>query len=86
MPEWLRRGLDEKRAFTPVSDDALPPDRTRTSTIRLLSAMLIAALVAGLLYGFAGLWADEPVPPEAGRPQVTAIPKGPVRASGVEHR
>jgi S1-C subfamily serine protease len=49
--------------------------------------MIVVALVAGLGYGFAGLWNDDvPDAAESGRPpQVTSVPRGPVRGgSGVE--
>jgi S1-C subfamily serine protease len=47
----------------------------------LVSLALVLALVAGLAYGFAGLWSeDAPDPAESGRPpQVTSVPRGPVR-------
>jgi putative serine protease PepD len=80
MPEWLRLGLDERRTLQPLSDEPIEVDRTRSRSIRLLSAILVVALVAALGYGFAGLWNDTPDPAEAGRPQVTSVPRGPVRA------
>jgi putative serine protease PepD len=82
MPEWLRRGLDKRGAFQPPSDEPIEEDPTRSRTIRLLSAVLVVALVAGLGYGFAGLWDDTPDPAESGRPpQVTSVPRGPVRGA-----
>jgi S1-C subfamily serine protease len=83
MPEWLRRALDERRILRPPPDE-LPVDHSRSRSIRWLSAVLVVALVAGLGYGFAGLW-NEDVPDAAtsGRPpQTTSAPRGPVRGGG----
>ena len=86
MPDWLRRGLDARRVLEPP-DEPPPADRTRSRSARLISVFLVLALVGGLGYGFAGLFNDEaPDPAEAGRPpQVTSVPRGPVRGgSGQE--
>jgi S1-C subfamily serine protease len=85
MPEWLRRGLDERSALEPLPDDLAPLAHSRSRTTRLLSLVIVVALVAGLGYGLiAALWGDDGVPDaaESGRPpQATSVPRGPVRAA-----
>ena len=85
MPDWLRRGLDERRALAPPPEEP-PVDRARSRTTRLVSLALVLALVAGLGYGFVGLWSDDvPDAAESGRPpQVTSVPRGPVRSGSGE--